>query len=388
MSYGTTLEAEFFDGLAQVRLMDTEDGRSILLALLELRTWSAKARTDGFIPTYALRRATAHTDPEAVMARLISEGLAKKVEYGWSLPWEESSQKSATERDEERKIWKQKKQHQRGKHDLCPTSWTCRKNKAVHPVHPVDDTGIRLDQVSSAKADTNPVSIPNNSTTKAKTNAASPDGSSTPAGADDSTAGLATVSVDVVAALEGSAQTPALKDSLAGPDDVFDFDSWHDEYFYDPNLTRAQVVAATEKAGRAIPPRCATAGEILEVKAMRETVEIRLVSHYWRLYQQGWDNLGYADTALLRAAEHVSELVSEWLAEHHDAGAAWSGTAWPMRFAVPDGTSAEEFADLILRSIDPRTQDAAATEVSELKEKANGLIEERGLLRATGALAV
>ena len=63
-------------------------GRSLLLTLLELRIWSERAHTVGWIPTFALRRATMHPDPERALAGLVAEGLAEAVADGWYIDWE------------------------------------------------------------------------------------------------------------------------------------------------------------------------------------------------------------------------------------------------------------------------------------------------------------
>lgn len=126
MSYGTTLEAEFFSGLAVNKLLhgSIDDLRALHL-LLELRTWSADAKSDGHIPEFILSRASGQENPRALIDILVTEGLAERVEDGWQIDW--SDQKTGAARTKKEAEWKQKRAHGSGDHSLCPSTWTCRR---------------------------------------------------------------------------------------------------------------------------------------------------------------------------------------------------------------------------------------------------------------------
>jgi hypothetical protein len=126
MSYGTTLEAEFFDESAILKLMQTLEGARAVLMLLELRTYSANAQSDGIIEGHVLRKATIHPDPDSAFELLESAGLVTVREDGARvIDWE--SQKTADDRHAQSEYWKLQKRHQRGNHDTCPDHWQCRK---------------------------------------------------------------------------------------------------------------------------------------------------------------------------------------------------------------------------------------------------------------------
>ncbi|WP_040863588.1 hypothetical protein [Nocardia niigatensis] len=127
MTYGTNLQAEFFTELPQLQLRSTEDGRSALLLLLELRTWSAHARTDGHVPSYALPLATLAPNRDGALELLADAGLLEVVEDGIQIDW--SGQKTKDERDAQNAQWRQRDKHKRGDHSICPMTWTCRKAK-------------------------------------------------------------------------------------------------------------------------------------------------------------------------------------------------------------------------------------------------------------------
>jgi hypothetical protein len=125
MSYGTVLEAEFFDNPEVLKLMLTLEGARAVLMLLELRTYSASAQSDGVIEAHVLRKATIHSDPDSAFELLESAGLVMVREDGaWLLDWE--SQKTADERQKQNDYWKIQKRHQRGNHDTCLDYWKCR----------------------------------------------------------------------------------------------------------------------------------------------------------------------------------------------------------------------------------------------------------------------
>ncbi|MFC9768008.1 hypothetical protein [Rhodococcus jostii] len=127
MSYGTTLEAEFFNKSKVLKLMQTVDGERAVLVLLQLRQWSASDKSDGAIPSYVLRNATQHDDPESALALLVSVGLAVEIAEGWQIEWKDTGQKIAEERGEQAEYWKLQKRHQRGNHETCPNHWQRRK---------------------------------------------------------------------------------------------------------------------------------------------------------------------------------------------------------------------------------------------------------------------
>lgn len=126
MSYGTVLEAEFFDDPSVLKLMQTPDGARAVLMLLELRTYSASAQSDGVIESHVLRKATIHSDPEAAFKLLESAGLATRRDDGARvIDW--SNQKTADDRQNQNEYWRKQKAHQRGNHEQCPDYWKCRQ---------------------------------------------------------------------------------------------------------------------------------------------------------------------------------------------------------------------------------------------------------------------
>ncbi|MFE3986019.1 hypothetical protein ACFXPR_16185 [Nocardia tengchongensis] len=162
MSYGTTLEAEFFTALPNLKLYTTPEGQQALLVLLELRTWSARGLTDGFVPAFALPQATMMKDPESALELLADAGQIEAVEDGYQIDW--SGQKTKNERESDQAEWARKKKHQRGNHSACPMTWTCRKaetnfaaatpvTKATAPVAPPKAQGAPKKAKGTAAAE-------------------------------------------------------------------------------------------------------------------------------------------------------------------------------------------------------------------------------------------
>lgn len=127
MSYGTTLEAEFFDDSAILKLMQTLEGARAVLMLLELRTYSASAKSDGVIEPHVLRKATVHPDPDSafLLLELAGKVLKREDDGAWIVDWE--SQKTADDRQAQNEYWRISKRHQRGNHEQCPDHWQCRR---------------------------------------------------------------------------------------------------------------------------------------------------------------------------------------------------------------------------------------------------------------------
>ncbi|QPG90951.1 hypothetical protein [Rhodococcus qingshengii] len=147
MSYGTVLESDFFDRPGILKLMQTPEGVRAILALLELRTYSANAKSDGVIPIYALRKATTHSDPDSALALLHSVGESEQLDDDeWFINWE--GQKTADERSALQVKWKISKRHQRGDHADCPTTWKCRKSMSAKVSY--EDKGEESSQDSPA----------------------------------------------------------------------------------------------------------------------------------------------------------------------------------------------------------------------------------------------
>lgn len=120
------LEAEFFDSPEVLKLMQTLEGARAVLMLLELRNYSASAKSDGVIEAHVLRKATIHPDPDSGFELLESAGLTMRREDGARvLNWE--NQKTADDRQAQNEYWKIQKRHQRGNHATCPGHWQCRK---------------------------------------------------------------------------------------------------------------------------------------------------------------------------------------------------------------------------------------------------------------------
>ncbi|WP_188544188.1 hypothetical protein [Rhodococcoides trifolii] len=102
--------------------------------MLELRTWSAKARTDGRIPKIALRTILSHDDPRSAVAILVDHGLAVADDDGWTIDWA-PEQKTADQRERGLESGRQKAAHGRGDHSMCPDTWKCRSSTVTGDGH-------------------------------------------------------------------------------------------------------------------------------------------------------------------------------------------------------------------------------------------------------------
>ncbi|RGP48442.1 hypothetical protein AWH04_13245 [Rhodococcus erythropolis] len=107
--------------------MQTLEGARAVLMLLELRTYSASAKSDGVIEPHVLRKATVHPDPDSAFLLLESAGkvLKREDDGAWIVDWE--SQKTADDRQAQNEYWRISKRHQRGNHEQCPDHWQCRR---------------------------------------------------------------------------------------------------------------------------------------------------------------------------------------------------------------------------------------------------------------------